>query len=92
MLHGVERKTRGTVQMFEVAGEQSGKEVNGVFLYLTQGRFRRGKLEVINIRSRLSILLVEAAREAAVEGNSSQQGRDCSPCQVGHSQAMIGST
>jgi hypothetical protein len=37
--------------MFEAAGEHSGKEINGIFLYLTQGQFSRGKLEVINIRS-----------------------------------------
>jgi hypothetical protein len=54
-----EGKTRGTVQMFEAAGEQSGEEVNGIFLYLTQGQFRRGKLEMINIRSHLFALLVE---------------------------------
>jgi hypothetical protein len=24
--------------MFEAAGEQSGKEVSGIFLYLTEGR------------------------------------------------------
>lgn len=54
--------------MFEAAGEQFGKEVNGIILYLTQGRFRRGKLEVINIQSRLFALLVEVTREAAVEG------------------------
>ena len=45
--------------MFEAAGEQSGEEVNGIFLYLTQGQFRRGKLEMINIRSHLFALLVE---------------------------------
>jgi hypothetical protein len=47
---------------------------------------------MINIQSRLFALLVEVIREAAVEGNSSQQGRDCSPCQVTHSQVMIGCT
>jgi hypothetical protein len=33
-----EGKTRGTVQMFEATEEKSGKEINGIYLYLTQGR------------------------------------------------------
>jgi hypothetical protein len=59
ILHGVEGKTRRVVEMFEAAGKQSGKEISGIFLYSTQGPFRRGKLEVIDIRSPLFVLLVE---------------------------------